>query len=149
MHAAMSQNPKAQAQMESHLPGIHKDGAELCLHKSWHCLHFLLTGKSWDPADPPLGNAIGGGAELPDRRGMMGYGPAKFLTPSQVREVAGALEGFPVEEKAEAFDPEVADKLKVYVPHHEKEELLYYFGLLRDFYLDASRKGNAVLFWVA
>src|SRR5579863_4938391 len=70
MQAAMNQHPKAQAQMEAHLPGLHKDGSELCPHKSWHCLHFLLTGKSWDPADPPLGNAIGGGAELPDQRGM-------------------------------------------------------------------------------
>jgi hypothetical protein len=65
MQAAMSQHPKAQAQIEAKLPGIHRDGSELCLHKSWYCLHFLLTGKSWDPAEPSLGNAISGGSELP------------------------------------------------------------------------------------
>jgi hypothetical protein len=148
MQAAMSQHPKAQAQIEAKLPGIHRDGSELCLHKSWYCLHFLLTGKSWDPAEPSLGNAISGGSELPDRQGIMGYGPARYLTPLQVREVASALASFPVEERVEAFDPEFAHKQKVYVPHHEKEELLYYYGLLRDFYLDASRKNNAVLLWV-
>jgi hypothetical protein len=148
MDAAMSQHPKAKEQMEAALPGIHKDGSELCLHKSWHCLHFLLTGKSWDPADPPLGNAIAGGTEIPDRQGAMGYGPARYLTPIQVREVASALASFPAEERAEAFDPKLAEKQKVYVPHHGKEELLYYFGLLRDFYLDASRKSNSMLLWV-
>jgi hypothetical protein len=148
MQVVMSRHPEARARMESHLPGIHKDGSELCLHKSWHCLHFLLTGKGWEPADPPLGNAIMGGTELPDRQRVMGYGPARYLTPLQVREVASALASFPVEERAEAFDPEFAHKQKVYVPHHEKAELLYYFGLLRDFYLDASGKNNAILLWV-
>lgn len=148
MQAVMSQHPVAQAQIEAQLPGLHKGGAELSLHKSWHCLHFLLTGKSWEPADPPLGNAIMGGAELPDRQQAMGYGPARYLTPAQVAEVASALATFPVEEKAKAFDPEFAEKQKVYSPHHDEEELVHYFGLLRDFYQGASSKANAVLLWV-
>jgi|SRR5215467_903930 len=146
LQAIMSENPSAQAAVAGYI-GISDCGKQLGLHKSWHCLHFLLTGRSWDAAEPPLGNAITGGTELPDRGKVMGYGPARYLTPKQVGEVAAALAGFPAEERATAFDPEVADQQKVYVPHHDKEELLYYFGLLRDFYQDAAANGSVVL-WV-
>ena len=148
MQSLMSQNPAAQAAIAAQHIGMSEDGKQLSLHKSWHCLHFVLTGKSWDAAAPPLGNAIMGGSELPDRGRVMGYGPARYLTPKQVSEVAAALASFPAEERATAFNPEVADEQKVYVPNHEKEELLYFFGLLRDFYQDAAGKGNAVVLWV-
>lgn len=148
METALSKNPGAKAQMQSHLPGPSKDGNQLCLHKSWHCLHYIFTGKSWDRAEPPLGDAIMGGTELPDRRRVMGYGPARYLSATQVRAVAGALAGFPAEAKIAAFDPETAEKQRVYVPGHEKEELLQYFSWLRDFYRDAAEKGSAVLLWV-
>lgn len=149
METALTNNPRAQAQMQSHFPGPSKDGKQLCLHKSWHCLHHIFTGKSWDRAEPPLGDAIMGGTELPDRRRVMGYGPARYLSATQVRAVADALAEFPVEEKVAAFDPETAEKERVYVPGHEKEELLQYFSWLRDFYRDAAEKRSAVLLWVA
>jgi len=147
IQAIMSQHPEAAASVEQAI-GLNKDGKELSLHKSWHCLHFILTGKSWDAAEPPLGNAILGGVEIPDVHKVMGYDPARFLTPQQVTEVAAALESFPIEERAEAFDPETAEKEKVYVPGHHKEELVHYFGLLRAFYRDAANKGNGMLLWV-
>jgi hypothetical protein len=147
MQAVMGNHPQAAEQIESHI-GPSEDGLQLSLHKSWHCLHFVLTGASWDAAEPPLGNAIMGGVEIPDRQNAMGYGPARYLTPSQVREVAIELVKFPIQEKAEAFDPEIAEEKKVYVPDHDKEELIYYFDLLRDFYQAAAAKGNGVILWV-
>jgi hypothetical protein len=156
MQALLNQNPKAQAVLETQHIGLSKDGAQLPLHKSWHCVHYLLTGKSWDPAEPPLGNAIMGGTELADRQRVMGYGPARYLTPFQVREVADALSNYPIEEKVELFDPKAAEIAKVYPFMHGKEELgkdeqedlIHYFHLLRDFYRDASTKGHAMLLWV-
>lgn len=148
MQHAMDQSPGAQAAISSHRIGISNDGTHLSLHKSWHCLHFLLTGKSWEPAEPPLANAIMGGTELPDKGRVMGYGPARYLTPPQVGEVADALANFPVEEKAAKFDPHVAAEQKVYVPNHDQEELLYFIKLLRDFYQDAAGKRNAMILWV-
>jgi hypothetical protein len=59
----------------------------LNLEKSWHVLHYLLTGKA-EKAPPPVGNAILGGQDI---GGDLGYGPARFLTPQQVREVRIAL----------------------------------------------------------
>jgi len=148
MQEMQGERPKQIGGIDSPHIGLSQDGSILSLHKSWHCLHFVLTGASWDAAEPPLGNAIMGGVEIPDRQNAMGYGPARFLTPSQVREVAAELVKFPIQEKAEAFDPEVAEEKKVYVPDHEGEELIYYFDLLRDFYQDAAAKGNGMILWV-
>jgi hypothetical protein len=147
MQALMSNNPRAAAQIESHI-GLSKDGLQLSLHKSWHCLHFVLTGKSWEPAEPALGDAIMGGAEIPDRQQVMGYGPARCLTPSQVDGVASALASYPIEERTKAFDSQLAKEQKVYVPNHESDELIYYFNLLRDFYHDAATKRNGMILWV-
>ena len=51
----------------------------LSLAKSWHGLHYILTG---DPVqgDPPLNFLLVGGAEVGDED--IGYGPAGSLIPS-------------------------------------------------------------------
>jgi len=148
MGAILAENQQGLAELQSLHMGLSKGGQELSLHKSWHCLHFLLTGKSWDPVDSPLGKAILGGKEIPDRHNVMGYGPIRYLTPDEVRQVAEALAGFPIAARASAFDPVAAEEAKVYVPEHDAEELTHHFGLLKDFYRDAADKNNAMLLWV-
>lgn len=148
MNALIAENREAIAGLESVHMGRSKNGQELLLHKSWHCLHYLLTGKSWEPVDSTLGKAIMGGEEVPDRQGVMGYGPVRFLAAEEVREVAKALAAFPIDERLGAFDPEEAEKAKVYVPGHEAEELKVYFDLLRDFYGEAANGKRAMLLWV-
>jgi Domain of unknown function (DUF1877) len=78
--------------------GLNENG--LNLEKSWHVLHYLLTGET-EEAQPPLGNAILGGKEIGDD---LGYGPARFLTPQQVQEVASALASMKKEDLASRFD---------------------------------------------
>jgi len=134
--------------MESMHIGRNKNGQELSLHKSWHCLHDILTGKSGEPADSTLGKAILGGEELPDQQGVMGYGPVRFLTAEEVSEIAQALEAFPIDERLAAFDPEEAHKARVYVPGQEADELKGCFDMLRDFYGEAAKKKYAMLLWV-
>ena len=146
--ALREENQQGFAELQALHTGLSKDGMELSLHKSWHCLHFLLTGKSWDRVDSPLGKAIMGGREIPDRQGVMGYGPVRYLTQEEVRQVAEALSEFPIEARAVAFDPDAAEEAKVYVPEHDVEELTHHFTLLKDFYRDAADKNNAMLLWV-
>jgi hypothetical protein len=122
--------------------------SEIDLHKSWHCLHFLLTGKGQESDGSPLGNAILGGAEIGGEAADTGYGPPRALSPAQVRAVSAALAEFPIDHAAAAFDQQAAEKAGVYVPQHEEEELKEYFGQLRDFYHDAAKKGNAVIVWI-
>jgi hypothetical protein len=60
----------------------------LDIDKSWHLIHFLLTGDVWG-GEPPLANVVLGGTELPDTDA--GYGPFRYLTHKQVCETSQAL----------------------------------------------------------
>jgi hypothetical protein len=140
--AALGKNaPPAQTPTEN-------EPAVLDLHKSWHCLHFLFTGKVEGSDGSPLGDAILGGTEIGGEAADTGYGPPRALSPAQVKHVAAALDSFPIEQKAQAFDASAADQAGVYVAQHEKEELQQYFARLRSFYADAASKGNAILLWL-
>jgi Domain of unknown function (DUF1877) len=142
--------------MHAELLGLSKNGTQLSLYETWHMLHYVLTGTGWEAVDSPLGMAIMGGTELPDTGRVMGYGPVRYLTPSQVRDVAAALGDFPIAERVAAYDHLAARAAKVYPPRspndplaeHEKQALVDYFKLLQDFYLDASNKAQAMILWV-
>ena len=122
--------------------------AELDLHKSWHCLHYLFTGKADGSDGTPLGDAILGGTEIGGEAADTGYGPPRALSPSRVKSVAEALNAFPIAEKASQYDPDAADRAEIYVAQHGADELQKYFAELRDFYNDAASKNNAVLLWI-
>jgi hypothetical protein len=124
--------------------GPNEDG--LNLEKSWHVLHYLLTGEA-EEAPPPLGNAILGGKEIGDD---LGYGPARFLTPQQVREVASALASMKKEDLASRFDLDAMIKAQIYPVRDESElELAQeYFDDLSRYYADAAVAGNAMLLYV-
>ena len=121
---------------------------ELDLHKSWHCLHFLLTGTVEPTGDGPLRDAIVGGSEIPDEDDVMGYGPARVLAPDQVRAIADALANFPLAEKIQNYDVQAAKTAGIYVAEHEKSELAERFNHLLRFYQDAAAKGNGLLLWI-
>ena len=116
--ALVSENQEVLDEVQSDLMGLSKDGLQLSLYKDWHLIHYLLTGKSWETVDSPLGQAIMGGIEIPDVQNVMGYGPARYLTPSIVGEVASSLVNFPIEERVESFDPRAAEDAKVYPRMH-------------------------------
>jgi hypothetical protein len=124
-------------------------GPDLQLEKSWHCLRYLFTGKILDPPGPePLDKSVLGAHEIPDNLKVMGYGAVRCLTPAEVKEVASALERFPIVERAKAFDPALAEQQQVYCPNHSEEELIHYFGLLLAYYDEAAAKNNGMLMWI-
>ncbi len=118
----------------------------LNLEKSWHVLHYLLTGKA-EEAPPPLGNAILGGKEIGDD---LGYGPARFLTPPQVREVATALAAISKDELAARFDLNAMIAAHIYPVRDESELELaqHYFEHLSRYYAHAAASSNAMLLYV-
>src|SRR5258708_20564425 len=59
----------------------------LSLEKSWHGIHYLLTGVA-EGGRPPLSWTVLGDKEIPDTGKLMGYGPAHILTPPQVNSVS-------------------------------------------------------------
>jgi hypothetical protein len=122
------------------------DSGELNLDKAWHGIHFLLTGRI-DEAPPPLGNAILGGTEIGED---LGYGPARYLTPEQVREVAQALAAITREEFARRLDPQRIRQAGVYALEGETtaEYCVEYFEKVVAYYRDAASKGNAMLLYL-
>lgn len=126
--------------------GIGGESNELDLEKSWHALHYLLTGRP-DEAPPPLGNAILGGTEIGED---IGYGPARFLSPVQVREVAAALASISTEELARRFNLEAMVRANVYPVRDESELELaqQYFERLSRFYAHAAAAGNAMILYI-
>ncbi len=127
------------------LPGQAQEEEDgLSLEKSWHSLHYLLTGTAKE-ALPPLGNAILGGAAIGND---VGYGPARFLTPEQVREVATALSGFNTEHLVARFDTMPSGEIYAPADESEFEDIKHYFGQLIRYYADATAAGNAMLLWI-
>jgi hypothetical protein len=122
------------------------NGKTLCLEKCWHELHYLITG-SMEDAAPPLGNAILGGTPIGARGG---YGPARFLTPEQVREVAAALAGFSKDELQRRCAAENPQPGEAYYWGGEEdfEDTLYFFDRLVQYYAEAAELGNAVLLYI-
>src|SRR5207302_6195207 len=60
--------------------GDHPSDA-LDIDKSWHLIHFLLTGDTWG-GDYPLVNVVLGGTELSGTDA--GYGPFRYLVHDEV-----------------------------------------------------------------
>jgi hypothetical protein len=116
----------------------------LDLDKSWHGLHYLLTGTAWDGA-PPFSLAILGGAEIGEDTG---YGPPRYLTPEEVRAVAGALHRTPHESFLARFDPAAMNAAEIYSGGWENcaaQAMRQQLGHLAEFYASAAADGMAVL----
>ena len=122
-------------------------GQELDIEKAWHGVHFLLCGVP-EEAPPPLGHAVLGGTEVgPD----LGYGPARYLEPHQVRAVADALQTVPPAAIAGRFDAAGLQEHRIYPgvwSEDDKEWIQDAYSQLRDFYSDAAQKGLAVLLYL-
>lgn len=118
--------------------------------KAWQGIHFLLSG---DPlkGEGTLALAVLGGPEIGDD---VGYGPARFLTPSQVSAVNEALSKITQDEFRSRFNPAALQKADIYPPEvwetgEDAFEFLWEnFEIMKDYYNDAAQKGNAMLIYI-
>lgn len=129
------------------LPNVIEVPQGLELEKSWHCLHFMFSGKVWEAGNAPIEKAILGGTEIPDAEGVMGYGPARYLERGDVQKIAAALGRYPIKRKAFSFDTSAAKAAKIYCANHRPEELVHYFNLLKEYYREAVSVRHAMLLW--
>jgi Domain of unknown function (DUF1877) len=83
----------------------------LSLEKSWHGLHYILTG---DPVqgDPPLNFLLVGGTEVGDED--IGYGPARIFDPTSVANIDNALSKFSETDLDARFDPAAMSVAEIY-----------------------------------
>jgi hypothetical protein len=119
---------------------------ELDLDKSWHGIHYLLTGTAWRIGEG-AGAAILGGDEVGQDGG---YGPARLLDPDAVRAIATALDALDVQTLRARFDPDAMAAADIYPAiwtngTDEFDYLMTHFTELRRFYHAATVSGQAVL----
>ncbi len=119
----------------------------LSMDKEWQGIHYLLTGEAWSTGGP-LGQVILGGSEFgPD----LGYGPARLLSPSQVKEIAARLKDYTLESFKSRYDPKAMMKAQIYPEVWEREGntglvwLVAGYQRVVEFYGRAAAQGKAVI----
>jgi hypothetical protein len=121
-------------------------GADISIDKAWHGVHYLLCGHAV-PGTDLASQAVMGGTDVGDD---LGYGPARYFTPDQVAAMAGELSRPNLEAEMNArFDPDQMMQLGIYPVQFDdpddRDWLMGEFRKLRQFYVDASAAGLAVV----
>jgi hypothetical protein len=127
----------------------------LCLEKSWHILHYLLTGHI-GPANAP-GDLLLTGEGLGED---IGYGPVRLHTPSATRAFDVFLQTQDMsrlQARVNLADMQLANvyalpfgKEPVDVYETElRDEVGRFFSLLRDYIHKASDRGDGLLVWIS
>jgi hypothetical protein len=125
-------------------------GKRLDIQKEWQSLHFLLTQEVANPGDTeapaPLRNVVLGGTET-DCEAT--YGVVRYLTPSEVKDVAEALSRLSESELAARFDPDLFNQADLYASADWNDEsfgyLLDVFRQVSSFFQKAADSGDGML----
>ena len=123
------------------------DPHALHLDKAWAGVHWLLAGQLGPSANVETKIIYGGTPVGED----LGYGPARFLNPAEVKEAAARLAKLSHDGLGQNYNPEMMDEAGVYPSgwSREREEskkwLLESCDQLARFLSDAAGKGNALL----
>jgi hypothetical protein len=128
--------------------------ALLDVDKSWHAIHYVLTGTR-SAGEAPLNFVATGGTPIGDLD--VGHGPVRSFTVKEVRQIADALAALPPQKFSQRFDPAALRSADIYPPiwdrpPHEDDTRGYvveYYDTLRSFVTDAARKGEAMLAFIA
>lgn len=134
-------------EIEEFLAGPRGDDA-FSADKSWHGIHYLLTGSTVPTADV-LSNVIFGKGPL--GTADLGYGPPLATDASDVRAIAAALEQVPDDAVRARFEPAAMDEVYpgFWDDDDALEAVMEALDELRGFYRDAAANGDAVIVWFA
>jgi hypothetical protein len=131
--------------------GNEKNVRELRIEKSWHGLHFLLTGRL-EGGNPPLSLTLMRGNPIPDRHGSMVFGPALKLTPEEVKQVSEALAILSSDELLRRYDQKEMQSRGIYAmgqsADEDREYLRFHYEKLTAFYSNACVAHNGMLVYL-
>lgn len=116
----------------------------LDVDKSWHGIHFLLTG-AVTGGEAPLASVVMAPTEI-------GEGRARLLAPDDVIEVSKALAPFNADKLKRKCDWAVMNEREIYPQNWEAGDEAYIaenFAALKKFYDAAARKRMAVVQWIS
>lgn len=128
----------------------HDESRTLDIDKSWHAIHFLLNDSPWD-GEYPLVCVVLGGESIGDQD--VGYGPARFLTSPQVKDVANAIGQIDAWELLDKFDSEQLNDAEIY-PHgwrdapKERDYIRQYYLSLAEFFRAAADADDAMILYL-
>lgn len=133
LHALRRTPPRVQRVVD----GSDPVAARLELDQAWHGVAYLLCGAT---------NPILGGRRLGDDPA---WGPARFFTPTQVRDLIAAMDQLGRDKIEQRFDARRMSAHEIYPGGWSdaaaKPRLLAAVDKVRDFYGAAAARGHAVL----
>jgi hypothetical protein len=123
------------------------------IDKSWHGIHFLLTGRA-DEGDTPLDFLLAGGAEVGDED--VGYGPARVFTSAETKRIATALAALSDDELKRRFAPDAMMKAEIYPEIWDRDPakddtlryLMEYVKVIRETLATVTAQGQGLLVYL-
>lgn len=130
------------------------DEALVDIDKSWEAIAFLFGNNADDYLDHPLATAIFGSHTL-DENQDIGYGPARFVTTEQVKEIHNLLTQLSNEELRKRFSPQKLNEEEIYPSfwsEADKEEIWEHLSAnintIREVYSTAAKNNEAVITFI-
>lgn len=119
----------------------------LDIDKSWHAIHFLLTGVV-EGGEPPLAWAVFAPTSIGED---VGRGPARVLMPNEVVDVSKALAPLSADKVKRKCDLHVMNEREIYPRGWMSGDADYIaenFNSLKKLYDSAARRRMAILQWI-
>ncbi|CAF3303265.1 unnamed protein product [Rotaria sp. Silwood2] len=118
------------------------------IDKSWDGINFLLTGSIVGDSDHPLEKVLFS-MQYIDESQDLGYGPANYVTPDQVKEINEEISKISDEELSKRYDSKKMRELELYPNGWEEPDMLNYlienFKTVRETYALASNNDQAII----
>ena len=139
---------------------IYNDGEDLKLtdvDKAWDGILFLLTGQSINTFKPQGANGLSLAGiffseQFIDEDQNLGYGPAHYLTPGQVKELNSRIAAISSENLKKNYDPKKMIELEVYPNIWDNEDevnyLLENFEVIRSVYAEAVKENEGIIMFL-
>lgn len=133
------------------LANLVSDASTLPLRKTWHGLHFALTGTAWEGDDPLSFLLAGGTAVGSEEDEEEGDSLPRILSPAYVRKLAKALTAITDGDFLARLDLKRLAEEEIYprIWNEPAKELRREYGAafkeLRRFVTEAAGRGDAVV----
>lgn len=124
----------------------------LDIDKSWHAIHFTLSGKVWDSTDDPLSKMILSGNLVNDED--LGYGPAMLITNGDIHDINIALKTVSEDwfRKKFSVSDMIANEVYPVMNDEDEEEFFdYVYSFFKEtvtFFEKAEIQNQYILFFV-
>ncbi|HEY3757312.1 MAG TPA: YfbM family protein [Opitutaceae bacterium] len=123
----------------------------LYIDKDWQAIHYLFTQHA-EPVAGALSSSIFEGEGIGDD---LGYGPARLLTPTEVKQIAAALARVTKAKVMARYDAAKMDAANIYPEiwvrdgKEARDEVISTYGQFVSFYRHAAETGDFVLLVLA